>query len=140
MAAPARAPTVGAMLRQNAPLKSIAEARPQEQRRATAPAAADVSVPDQWESLGALLDAALRERAARAPNSSPRVRLVHERAGKLGQRHVDASLYHLIHAAGHSTAKLQQPPCAAGHAGVRTGRHAAGLEGPNPCAAWAAPR
>jgi HD-GYP domain-containing protein (c-di-GMP phosphodiesterase class II) len=93
--------TVGAMLRQNASLKSIAEARLQEAARDDA---AEVSLPDQWESLGTLLDVALRDAQ---PNADfiARVRLVHERAAKLGQRQVDASLYHLIHAAGHSTDK-----------------------------------
>lgn len=92
--------TVGAMLRQNASLKTIADARPQEAARDDA-AGAGVSLPDQWESLATLLDAALRDAQ---PNAEfiARVRLVHERASKLGQRQVDASLYHLIHAAGHS--------------------------------------
>jgi hypothetical protein len=95
--------TVGVMLRQNAPLKTIAEARPQDAGR-EGPGMADPTVPDQWESLGALLDLALRD--AR-PNAEfiARLRQVHERASKLGQRQVDTSLYHLIHAAGHSTEK-----------------------------------
>jgi HD-GYP domain-containing protein (c-di-GMP phosphodiesterase class II) len=91
---------VGAMLRQNASLKDIADARPQEPARDDA-AGAEVPLPDQWESLATLLDVALRDAQ---PNAEfiARVRLVYERASKLGQRQVDASLYHLIHAAGHS--------------------------------------
>lgn len=94
---------VGAMLRQNASLKDIAGARPQEPARDDA-AGAEVPLPDQWESLATLLDAALRDAQ---PNAEfvARVRLVYERASKLGQRQVDASLYHLIHAAGHSVEK-----------------------------------
>lgn len=92
---------VGAMLRQNASLKDIADARPQEPARDDA-AGAEVPLQDQWESLATLLDMALRDAQ---PNAEfiARVRLVHERASKLGQRQVDVSLYHLIHAAGHST-------------------------------------
>ena len=94
---------VGAMLRQNSSLKDIADARPQEPARDAA-AGADVPLPDQWESLATLLDMALRDAQ---PNAEfiARVRLVYERASKLGQRQVDASLYHLIHAAGHSVEK-----------------------------------
>jgi len=94
---------VGAMLRQNASLKSIADVRLQEPGRDDA-TSAEVPLPDQWESLAALLDVALRDAQ---PNADfiARVRLVQERASKLGQRQVDASLYHLIHAAGHSVEK-----------------------------------
>jgi HD-GYP domain-containing protein (c-di-GMP phosphodiesterase class II) len=94
---------VGAMMRQNAPLKTIAEARPQEGGRESL-ASADVTVPDQWESLSTMLDAALRD-ARPAPEFIARIRHVHDRASKLGQRQVDTSLYHLIHAAGHTTEK-----------------------------------
>ena len=94
---------VGAMLRQNAPLKSIAEVRPQDGSRESL-ASNDVTVPDQWESLSVMLDAALRD-AKPGPELLARLRLVHERARKLGQRQVDTSLYHLIHMAGHSTEK-----------------------------------
>ena len=92
---------VGAMLRRNAPLKAISEARPPDAGREAA-ADAEVALPEQWESLGALLDLALRDAQ---PNAGllARLRLVHERAATLGQRQVDASLYHLIHAAGDST-------------------------------------
>ncbi|HYN59604.1 MAG TPA: phosphohydrolase [Rubrivivax sp.] len=94
---------MGVMLRQNAPLKSIAEARPQANSR-EAPSAADANVPDQWESLSSMLDQALRDAG---PNDEfiARVRLVHERASRLGLRHGDVSLYHLIHAAGHTLEK-----------------------------------
>jgi len=95
--------TVGAMLRQNASLKDIADARPQEPGRDDA-AGAEAPLPDQWESLATLLDVALRDAQ---PNAEfiARIRLIYERASKLGQRQADASLYHLIHAAGHSVEK-----------------------------------
>ena len=93
---------VGAMLRQNAPLKSIADARPQD--AAEAASAQQASLPDQWESLALLLDNALRD-ARPEPEFVARIRLVHERASKLAQQHTDPSLYHLIHAAGHSLEK-----------------------------------
>jgi hypothetical protein len=95
--------TVGAMMRQNAPLKTIAEARPPEGGREGL-ASADVTVPDQWESLSTLLDVALRD-ARPSPEFIARIRQVHDRASKLGQRQADTSLYHLIHAAGHSNEK-----------------------------------
>jgi len=94
---------VGVMMRQNSPLKTIAEARPQEGGRESL-ASADVTVPDQWESLSTLLDAALRD-ARPTAEFIARLRQVHDRASKLGQRQVDTSLYHLIHAAGHNTEK-----------------------------------
>jgi HD-GYP domain-containing protein (c-di-GMP phosphodiesterase class II) len=92
-----------AMLRQNAPLKSVAEARPQDSARDAA-AMAEASLPDQWESLAQLLDAALREAQPQA-DWLVRVRTLHERASKLGQRRPDASLYHLIQGAQHSLDK-----------------------------------
>lgn len=91
--------TVGAMLRQNASLRSIAEARPQDAARESA--ATDASVPDQWESLAGMLHAALRDARPHAEFVA-RIRLLYERAARLGQRHADASLYHLIHEAGDS--------------------------------------
>jgi HD-GYP domain-containing protein (c-di-GMP phosphodiesterase class II) len=90
--------TVGAMLRRNAPLKAIAEARPPDVHEA---AAHDAGLPDQWESLVTQLDAALREALPDAAWPA-RLRRVQERALQLGQRQPDASLYHLIHSAGMS--------------------------------------
>jgi hypothetical protein len=91
---------MGRMLRQNAPLKRIAEARPQQPARDSAPGS-PVDVPDEWEGLSATLDAALRD-ARPAAEWIARVRAVHARASRLGRRHADASLYHLIHGAGQS--------------------------------------
>jgi hypothetical protein len=94
---------VGVMLRQNAPLRDIAAARPPQGGREGL-ASVDVTVPDQWESLSTPLDLALRE-ARPDPEFVTRIRQVQERASRLGQRQADASLYHLIHAAGHCTEK-----------------------------------
>ncbi len=95
--------SMGAMLRQNAPLKTIAEARPADDA-GEGQAAQGNGVPDQWESLAVSLDAALRE-AQPCTEFVTRVRQLHERASRLGQHRVDASLYHLIHTAGHSLEK-----------------------------------
>ena len=80
---------------------------PQEENTRERPSAADSSVPEQWESLGGTLDTLLRDAQPR-PEFIHRVRLMHERASKLGQSHVDTSLYHLIHTAGHSLTTLQR--------------------------------
>ncbi|HMO47082.1 MAG TPA: phosphohydrolase [Rubrivivax sp.] len=95
--------TVGAMLRRNAPLGSIAEARPQDAARDAA-GSGDAGVPDQCESLADMLHIALRDARPHAEFVA-RIRLVHERASRLAQRQADAALYHLIHAAGHSVYK-----------------------------------
>jgi hypothetical protein len=93
--------TVDAMVRQNATLKQIAEARPTDSARD-----ADVSeapMAEQWSQLAHMLDAALRE-----PDGAgawiARVCVVHERVRALAQRRFDASMYHLIYSAGQSTA------------------------------------
>jgi HD-GYP domain-containing protein (c-di-GMP phosphodiesterase class II) len=93
--------TVGAMLRQNASLRSIADARPQDAAREAA-AGTEASVPDRWESLAGTLHVALRDARPQAEFVA-RIRALQERAGTLGVRHADVSLYHLIHGAGAST-------------------------------------
>ncbi|MGL6110327.1 MAG: HD-GYP domain-containing protein [Rubrivivax sp.] len=94
---------MGVKLRQNAPLKTIADVHLDGNARA-AVATADTDVPDQWESLSAALDLLLRDMPPGAEFVA-RVQALHERASKLGQRHGDASLYHLIHAAGQTLEK-----------------------------------
>jgi HD-GYP domain-containing protein (c-di-GMP phosphodiesterase class II) len=93
--------TVDVMVRQNATLKQIAEARPSDQARDNA--AAEAPMAEQWSQLAHVLDAALREPDA-AGQWVARVRLVHERMRTVAQRRFDASMYHLIYTAGHSTA------------------------------------
>jgi HD-GYP domain-containing protein (c-di-GMP phosphodiesterase class II) len=93
--------TVDTMVRQNATLKEIAEARPNDEARDGA--AVQAPVAEQWTQFARVLDAALREPDA-AGAWVGRVRLVHDRARALAQRRLDASLYHLIYSAGHSTA------------------------------------
>ena len=92
--------TVDAMLRQNVTLKEIAEARPTGPERDTG--IAEKAPHEQWAEAAHALDAALREPDA-AGAWLPRVHAVHERVRTLGQRRLDASLYHLIYTAGHST-------------------------------------
>jgi len=94
------ASTVDAMLRQNVTLKTIAEARPNgPERDAGNVEAAPI---EQWEKLALVLDATLREPDPEGAWVS-RVYAVHDRVRLLGQRRFDASLYHLIYNAGHST-------------------------------------
>ena len=89
---------VGTMLRQNAPLKTIAELHPGETPDT---ASHEASLPEQWDSLVSLLDLALRE-ARPAAGLLARLGQVQDRAVRLGQRQLDASLYHLIHTAAQS--------------------------------------
>ena len=89
---------VGSMLRQNATLKTIAELRPPDTHDT---ATHEASLPEQWDSLVSLLDLALREDGP-AAGLLTRVGQVHERAVRLAQRQLDASLYHLIHTAAQS--------------------------------------
>lgn len=90
---------VDAMVRNNATLKEIAAARPDSGRARNA-GGGEASLPEQWGTLADALDAALREPAG---DWIARVLAVHERAGALGHRRTDASLYYLIYSAGHST-------------------------------------
>jgi HD-GYP domain-containing protein (c-di-GMP phosphodiesterase class II) len=93
--------TVDAMVRRNATLKQIAEARPTDSARDADVTEAPMS--EQWSQLAHMLDAALREPDA-AGAWIGRVCAVHERLRALAQRRFDASMYHLIYTAGHSTA------------------------------------
>lgn len=87
------------MLRQNATLKTIVDARPKDLGKDSG-APAEASVADQWESAAVLLDAIYRE-VQPTPDWVARVCALHERVAALGARHADESLYHLIHGAGH---------------------------------------
>lgn len=91
-------------IRQGTTLMAISAARPEaETHNRPAPVAA-VPLHDQWHELVDHLDAALREVRS---GSEWRSRLfsVHVRARQLFQRRPDASLYHLVYEAGHSTAR-----------------------------------
>jgi HD-GYP domain-containing protein (c-di-GMP phosphodiesterase class II) len=93
--------TVDAMVRQNATLKEIAEARPADAARDAK--AVEAPMAEQWSQMAHVLDAALREPDAGGAWLG-RVRSVHERVRTLAQRRFDGSVYHLIYTAGHSTA------------------------------------
>jgi HD-GYP domain-containing protein (c-di-GMP phosphodiesterase class II) len=103
------AQAVDVMVRQNAPLKAIAQARPvevdaeREREREREAAHSEPPLAEQWIQLFHALDAALRELE---PSGAWLVRLqsVHERVHTLAQRRLDGSLYHLIYTAGHSSA------------------------------------
>lgn len=93
---------VDAALRQGAALKDVASARPEQPVRAAAQA--ELPLPEQWDELVVQLDAALRDLR---PGGDWLARLfgVHARARRLGEKRFDASLYHLIYTAAHSTEK-----------------------------------
>lgn len=91
------------LIRRGAALKDVVAARPDAALRDGAgPAAATMA--EQWHELAVLLEAALRDVR---PGGDWRARLfqVHARARQLTQRRLDASLYHLVYEAGHSTEK-----------------------------------
>lgn len=91
------------MIRQGASLKELAAVRPEaQQKEASSPT--PLTLAEQWQELVMHLDSALRD--ARA-GSDWRSRLfsVHVRARQLVQKRLDASLYHLVYEAGHSTQK-----------------------------------
>ncbi|WP_088281806.1 HD-GYP domain-containing protein [Ideonella sp. A 288] len=89
-----------AMIRQNVSLQRISEARPEiEQERSTA---RELGFFEQWHELALVLDSALRDMR---PDTAWMTRLmaVRERVLRFAERKLDASLYHLIFQAGHST-------------------------------------
>ena len=91
------------MIRQGASLKDVVAARPEGTvRDAVAPKVQTLA--EQWQDLVSQLDAALRDVR---PGGDWRSRLfsVHVRARALAQKRLDASLYHLVYEAGHSTQK-----------------------------------
>jgi hypothetical protein len=96
------AAAVDAALRQGATLREVAEVRPEQPTRPTA--AAELPLAEQWDELVVQLDAALRDVR---PGGDWLARLlgVHARARRLGERRFDASLYHFIYTAAHSTEK-----------------------------------
>ena len=90
---------VDVMFRQNASLTKIAEARPESARDRASKV--EHSIADQWTEVVLVLDAALRDLRA---DSDWKTRLLaaQDRALRLADRRLDASLYHLIFTAGHS--------------------------------------
>ncbi len=87
-------------MRQNATLQKIADTRaPAERERSAGPAK---GLGEQWGELAAVLDVTLRDLRADTPWMS-RLMAVHERASRLAEQRLDASLYHLIYTAGNAT-------------------------------------
>ena len=91
------------MIRQGASLKDVVAARPEGPAREAATPTLQ-TLTEQWQDLVKQLDSALREVRA---GSDWRNRLfsVHARSRLLAQKRLDASLYHLVYEAGHSTQK-----------------------------------
>jgi hypothetical protein len=92
-----------AMLLRNAPLGSIADARP-DAVRDDAPAARQftLSFGEQWDELTMALDVLLRDPSGDR-SWQQRLQALCERVRALSERRLDDSLYHLIYTAGHTT-------------------------------------
>ena len=88
--------------RQGAALKDAASVRPDAPRDCATPVV--LSLAAQWHDLVVQLDAVLRNVR---PGNDWRARLfgVHARARQMAEKRLDASLYHLVYEAGHSTLK-----------------------------------
>ncbi len=84
-------------------LREVAEARPDETVRESV-VARPPTLPEEWAEIVSRLDAVLRDVR---PDSDwrPRLMTVHLRARQLAQKRSDASLYHLIYEAAHTTRK-----------------------------------
>ena len=93
--------TVDAMIRRNASLKDIADARPAAVQ-AAAPDEALATGP-QCNALAMAVDGALRDPQAE-PGWTARLQALQARARALRLRRLDAALYHLIYAAGQDAA------------------------------------
>ncbi|MDP3223269.1 MAG: hypothetical protein Q8M96_09045 [Rubrivivax sp.] len=90
-------------IRQGAALKDVAAVRPEAaSREAATPIAMNLS--EQWQAQVDHLESALRDMRAGGDWRS-RLFAVHVRARQLAQKRLDASLYHLVYEAGHSTQK-----------------------------------
>lgn len=97
------AAAVDESFRQGAQLREVAQARPEEHAR-DAVVARPLSLPEEWTEIVSRLDAVLRE--VRADSDwRPRLMATHLRARQLAQKRSDASLYHLIYEAAHTTKK-----------------------------------
>lgn len=101
------AAAMDAALRQNATLKAVAAARPEDLPPDEPRTARPSTLAEQWLGLLLPLDTLLRELAdGRAAAGWPqRVDAVYHRARELVERRPDASLYHLVYEAGHSAQK-----------------------------------
>lgn len=97
------AAAVDERFRQGAELRDVAQARPDETAREAA-VARPMTLPEEWSEIVLRLDAVLRDVR---PDSDwrPRMMAIHLRARQLAQKRGDASLYHLIYEAAHSTRK-----------------------------------
>jgi len=92
--------TVDVMIRRNTCLQEIAKARPE--RSSGRNDSHDLGIGEQWSEVALVLEAALKDLRPDAPWKA-RLELAQERALRLAERRLDASLYHLIYTAGHTT-------------------------------------
>jgi HD-GYP domain-containing protein (c-di-GMP phosphodiesterase class II) len=96
--------TVDAMIRQNATLKNIAQARPNAERTAPSFVEGGLSFSEQWSEICAAHDGALRD-ARPGTDWISRVLAVRQRVRRLTERRLDASMCLLIWNAGQSAEK-----------------------------------
>ncbi len=89
------------MILKNASLGKLVEARPDQQER-EATGARELGFIEQWGEMAVVLDSAMRDMR---PDTAWMARLmaVNDRVLRFAERRPDASLYHLIFTAGHST-------------------------------------
>ena len=91
------------MIRQGAPLKDVVAARPEGPAREAATPTL-LTLAEQWQGLVTQLDSALRD-VRTGGDWRSRLFSVHVRSRQLALKRLDASLYHLVYEAGHSTQK-----------------------------------
>ncbi len=97
------AAAVDERFRQGAQLRDVAKARPDDTAREAA-TVRSLTLPEEWSEIVARLDAVLRD--VKPDNDwRPRLMAMHLRARQLAQKRGDASLYHLIYEAAHTTRK-----------------------------------
>lgn len=97
------AAAVDERFRQGAQLGVVAQARAEDAVRG-AVTARPMSLAEEWAEVVSRLDAVLRDVRPDA-DWRPRLMVIHLRARELAQKRSDASLYHLIYEAAHSTKK-----------------------------------
>ena len=97
------AAAMDAMIRQGATLNQVVAARPDAETK-EARAATPRTLQEQWDDVVLLLDSTLRD-VRDGTDWRTRLGNVHDRARELIAKRPDASLYHLVYAAGQSTHK-----------------------------------
>jgi hypothetical protein len=91
-------------LRQGAALKDVASARPAEPPR-DMPKTTELPLAEQWLAITLQLDGTLRELKDGGSDWRTKLLALHARSRQITARRLDATLYHLVYAAGHSAEK-----------------------------------